>query len=120
MSQIGPHPPGAVSHEYYLTLLLILVSMTHQVDTANWKRGPSTKSHTAPAGAFVLFSEHPISPAHTVLPIGQVPVETSLMFFAQFLGAAAIVLVGANVLDNQLVQRHLRAPWVRLESCHVG
>lgn len=43
--------------------------------------------------------------AQTVLPIKDVPIGSSLVFFCQLLGAAVFVSVGENVLDNQLVQR---------------
>ena len=52
-----------------------------------------------------LCFQAPNLAAQTVLPLKDVPVGSSLMFFAQLLGAAVFVSVGENVLDNQLVQR---------------
>ena len=52
-----------------------------------------------------LCFQAPNLAAQTVLPTKDVPVGSSLMFFCQLLGAAVIVSVGENVLDNQLVQR---------------
>lgn len=43
--------------------------------------------------------------AQTVLPLKDVPIGTSLMFFSQLLGGAVFISVGQNVLNNQLLQR---------------
>ncbi|MCJ1380208.1 hypothetical protein MMC17_003311 [Xylographa soralifera] len=52
-----------------------------------------------------LCFQAPNLAAQTVLSLKDVPVGSSLMFFAQLLGAAVFVSVGVNVLDNQLEQR---------------
>lgn len=57
-----------------------------------------------------LSFQAPNLAAQTVLPIEDVPVGSSLMFFSQLLGAAVFVSVGENVLDNQLVQRLSHIP----------
>jgi hypothetical protein len=52
-----------------------------------------------------LCFQAPSLAAQTVLPTKDVPIGSSLMFFAQLIGATVFVSVGENVLDNQLVQR---------------
>ncbi|KAI0597989.1 putative MFS aflatoxin efflux pump [Biscogniauxia sp. FL1348] len=43
--------------------------------------------------------------AQTVLPIGDVPIGSSLMFFTQPLGGSIFTSVGKNFINNQLLQR---------------
>ncbi len=45
-----------------------------------------------------------------MLPVRDVAVGTSLMFFSQLLGGAIFISVGQNVLDNQLIQRLSSVP----------
>ncbi|ROW15221.1 hypothetical protein VPNG_03028 [Cytospora leucostoma] len=46
----------------------------------------------------------PLLAAQTVLPLKDVPIGTSLMFFSQLLGGAIFVSVGQNLFDNYFVQ----------------
>lgn len=57
-----------------------------------------------------LTFQAPNLAAQTVLPKKDVPIGSSLMFFAQLLGAAVFVSVGENVLGTQLVQRLAGVP----------
>ena len=52
-----------------------------------------------------LSFQAPNLAAQTVLPLRDVPIGSSLMFFSQLLGAAIFVPVGVNVLNNELVTR---------------
>ena len=46
----------------------------------------------------------------TVLPVADVPIGLALMFFGQLFGAAVIVSVCQNVLDNELIKRLASIP----------
>ncbi len=46
----------------------------------------------------------------TVLPVADVPIGLALMFFGQLFGAAIIVSVCQNVLDNELIKRLANIP----------
>ena len=50
-----------------------------------------------------LAMQMPGMAAHTVLRNANVPIGASLMFFAQWLGAAIFVSVGQNILTTKLV-----------------
>ncbi|KAK2602487.1 hypothetical protein N8I77_009015 [Diaporthe amygdali] len=51
-----------------------------------------------------LTFQAPNLAAQTVLPTVDVPIGTSLMFFAQLLGGSIFISVGQNVLNNELVR----------------
>lgn len=57
-----------------------------------------------------LCFQGPNLAAQTVLPLKDVPIGLSLMFFSQLLGATVFISVGDNVLDNQLVKRLSKIP----------
>lgn len=54
--------------------------------------------------AMGLTFQAPNLAAQTVLPTADVPIGTSLMFFAQLLGGSIFISVGQNVLNNELVK----------------
>ncbi|PSR90761.1 putative MFS aflatoxin efflux pump [Coniella lustricola] len=54
--------------------------------------------------------------AQTVLPTIDVPVGTSVMFFAQLLGGAIFTSVGNNVLDNVLLKKLAAIPGINPEA----
>lgn len=103
---------GLTTHIGYYTPIMLVGSIfmavgaglltTFQVDTedAKW------------VGYQVLYGwslgmmfQAPNIAAQTVLPLADVPIGTSLMFFGQLLGGAIFISVGQNVLNNQLVER---------------
>jgi MFS family permease len=52
-----------------------------------------------------LASQAPNLAAQTVLPVPDVPIGASLMFFSQLLSGAVFISVGQNILESQLLQR---------------
>lgn len=54
----------------------------------------------------------PLLAAQTVLPLQDVPIGTSLMFFSQLLGGTIFVSVGQNLFDNNFVRNLAGVPGV--------
>ncbi|KAK7743288.1 hypothetical protein SLS53_004373 [Cytospora paraplurivora] len=58
----------------------------------------------------------PLLAAQTVLPLKDVPIGTSLMFFSQLLGGAIFVSVGQNLFDNYFVKDLAGVPGVNVTT----
>ena len=99
--KIGYYTPFAIVGSFIMSVAAGLLT-TLQVDTGEGKWIGYQALYGFGMG---LCFQAPNLAAQTVLPTKDVPVGSSLMFFSQLLGAAVIVSVGENVLDNQLVQR---------------
>jgi hypothetical protein len=99
--KVGYYTPFAIVGSCIMSVGAGLLT-TLQVDTAEGKWIGYQVLYGFGMG---LAFQAPNLAAQTVLPTKDVPVGSSLMFFSQLLGAAVIVSVGENILDNQLVQR---------------
>ncbi|KAI1370679.1 MFS general substrate transporter [Hypoxylon crocopeplum] len=58
----------------------------------------------------------PLLAAQTVLPLEDVPIGTSLMFFSQLLGGAIFVSVGQNLFNNYFVRDLAGVPGVNVTT----
>ncbi|KAJ9145512.1 MFS aflatoxin efflux [Pleurostoma richardsiae] len=115
---IGSLVAGALTHRigYYTPLMIGGVCFmsigagllyTLQVDTSE---GQWIGYQILYGWGMGLATQAPNLAAQTVLSNRDIPIGTSLLFFAQLLGGAIFVSVGQNVLDNQLLKRLSSVP----------
>ncbi|KAL1881855.1 hypothetical protein Daus18300_000908 [Diaporthe australafricana] len=100
ISKIGYYTPFMLAGVVLLSIGAGLLT-TLQIDTSQGKW----------VGYQVLYGfgmgqtfQAPNLAAQTVLPTVDVPIGTSLMFFAQLLGGSIFISVGQNVLNNELLK----------------
>lgn len=103
---------------YYTPFMLVSVALmcvgtglltTLQVDTSEGKWIGFQIPYGVGLGTTL---QAPLLAAQTVLPLQDVPIGTSLMFFSQLLGGSIFVSVGQNLFDNNFVRDLAGVPGV--------
>lgn len=112
ISKIGYYTPFMLGGVVLLSIGAGLLT-TLQIDTSQGKWVGYQVIYGLGMG---LTFQAPNLAAQTVLPTVDVPIGTSLMFFAQLLGGSIFISVGQNVLNNELLKNLSGVPGFNASS----